>query len=188
MNPFAELRKNYLVDGEPISMRGLAREFNYAIKATHICNLENGRENPSINQMKIYHDFFHVSYDYLMGITSDPAIHPSMPDLEDTEVPEWLRESQNPNDVIIRQMLEDLIGTGKGMVLLSYLAELIYTRNADETGYCIEEGKMYRKEPFDEELELKLLGERIKVYKQMSDKARFIEVRERMENMREEKR
>lgn len=187
MNPFAELRKNYLIDGVPISMRRLSKEFNFAIKPNHICNLENGRERASIKQMKIYHDFFHASYDYLLGVSLDPQIRPGMPDLEGVDVPDWLRESQNPNDAMIRQMLEELMSTGKGMVLLSYLAELVYTRDSDKTGYCMEEGKLYREEPYDEERELELLVQRIRAYKKISDKARFIEVRERMENMREEK-
>ena len=45
--------------------------------------------------------------------------------------------------------------------------------------------KLQRKQPYNEEQELQLLAKRIKAYKKMSDKARFIEVRELMENMRD---
>lgn len=185
MNPFAELRKQCLVNGKPVSMAGLSKEFNYAIKASHICNLENGREEASMRQLKVYHDYFHVSYDYLMGESNKKDMGDILPNMDRLDIPEWLADSKNPDEIMIRQTMEELMGTGKGMVLLSYISELLYTHDSDVTGYYMEGTKLQRMEPYDEALELKLLSERIKAYKKMSDKARFIEVRELMENIRD---
>lgn len=181
MNPFAELRKQCRINGKSVSLAKLSKEFNYAIKASHICNLENGKEEPTIRQLKVYHDYFHVSYDYLLGAPEDTFFN----NIKGITMPDWLATSSNPEEIIIKQTIEELMGTGKGMVLLSYLSEILYTKNSEQMGYNMDREKLYRMEPYNEEQEMKIFPERIKAYKKISDKARFIEVRELMENLRD---
>lgn len=70
-NPFYECRR--LIGSPMVSIRELSEIFEKKVSASHICELENGKE-PSLNELKVYHKHFNVTYEYLLGETQNPYI------------------------------------------------------------------------------------------------------------------
>ena len=126
-NVFIRLRKSYKINGKPASLRQLEKAFNKKIAHSHISELEHGL-TPSLNQLKTYHDFFGVTYDYLLGDITETY------DSQRKEVLgalDYLNKSDNETDIKIRDCANNLLTTDKGYALLFYLTEFFENKITD---------------------------------------------------------
>lgn len=135
INPFQYLRSKILIQGVPISIRKLDALMGGTIGFSHISELEKGKD-PSLNQLKAYHEFFHVSYEFLLGETSDPEIpgNNNKPKVS-TEIDDAiyvLSVDKNKNSREKWKLINMLLSTDKGQLLLSYLAELVKAEQRDK--------------------------------------------------------
>lgn len=141
-NNFKKLRLQYRPNGKPVSQRGLAKVLNVA--ASHISELENGR-TPSLSELKAYHVFFHVSYEYLLGETESLVssdIFREKPIIESTteNTIRWLNESNDPDEIDVRNTFQYLLGESRGLLLLFYInAYRMQTCSLECLCKCIEE-------------------------------------------------
>jgi len=129
INPFLLLRRKMKHNGKDVTVRDLEILFEGKIKYTHISALERGYENPSLFQLKIYHDFFGVSYEFLLGETDVPDISKvekkySMCDLEYSI--DYLRTRKTNEDRLIYQTVRMLLTSEKGLAILYYLSRLFF--------------------------------------------------------------
>lgn len=129
-NRFKKLRLEYLVEGKPLSQRALAPLIG--ISGTHISELETGR-TASFRELKCYHEFFRVSYEYLLNETDDLVcadIFREKP-LNETKMENtirWLNQSDNKTDIKMGEMVKFLLTTEKGLATLFYLSEYMTDR------------------------------------------------------------
>lgn len=130
INPFQYLRSKILIKGVPVSIRKLDALMGGTVGYSHISELEKGKE-PSLNQLKAYHEFFQVSYEFLLGETTDPGVpgNDNKPrfDSEIDEALYVLSVAKNKSSREKWKMVNMLLSTDKGQLLLSYLSELIKT-------------------------------------------------------------
>lgn len=75
MNRFLVLRKELVENGKELTQKQLSKKIGISQK--RISNLENGKE-PSISEMKAYHDFFNVPYEYLLGELGATRYHENL--------------------------------------------------------------------------------------------------------------
>lgn len=145
MNRYEELRTNYIVNGEPISQRKLAKMIGIA--SPHISEIEKGRV-PSLAEMKAYHKFFRVSYEYLLGETNNrvsaDVFH--KPPLNETKLEDmfrWLQGNEcTPDQQIIKDTAIMLLTEEVGTLLLFYLGKTLNTDASFENiKYIIEKYK-----------------------------------------------
>lgn len=139
-NRFRELRLSYKPNGVPLSQRKLAPVLDIA--ATHISEIESGRM-PSINELKKYHDFFRVSYEYLLGETEDLVSTDIFRKKPRTETKlqntlRWLNETTEKDEIKIRETVNMLLATDRGLLLLFYLTNALeFEENTEELLRCI---------------------------------------------------
>lgn len=133
INPFAYLRSKYLDNGAPISIRKLDSLMGGIVGHSHISELEKGKISPSYKQLKAYHNFFHVSYEFLLGETEDVnSLYTGEAPILDSEVDKAIYQLSMSNKKIDRNKwhtINMMLTTEKGKLLLFYLAELL---NSDE--------------------------------------------------------
>lgn len=178
-NVFKLLRKHSKRNGQIISQNQLGRELN----TNHIHELESGKRMPSLNQLKAYHTYFNVSYDFLFdGIMPDDDKQIDKITEDPIEVPEWLKDSHTPDEQMMAQLIREITETGKGMVLLSYLAKLIYSDQGDEEQYAMGEDKKLRRSSPDYEQDLHNFSTVIKEYRKIRDSARYGEAKIQISN------
>lgn len=179
VNVFKLLRTNSKKNGQILSQNQLSKELN----TSHINELECGKRMPSLNQLKAYHAYFNASYDFLLnGILPDDDKKISQIVDNPIEVPEWLQDSHSPDEQMMAQLIREMTETGKGMVLLSYLAKIIYSDQAEEEQYEIGEDKKLRRHTPDYEQELHSFATIIKEYRKISDSARYGEAKIQISN------
>lgn len=183
-NVFKVLRTNSRIDGTVISQKQLEKILNIG----HICELESGKRQPSFSQLKAYHSYFNVSYDFLLNNLM-PDDDKNMKEIApDIEVPEWLQDTNSPDEQSMAQLLHELTETGKGMVLLSYLADLVYSdQSVDVKHHEMEEDEKLQKYS-TMELEKKIHNFKhvIREYRRIGDSARYGEAKIRIANVIEE--
>lgn len=108
-----------------IGQRELCRRFGEGFYNPHISDLESGKRKPTIKELKAYHNYFHVSYEYLLGekdwkeevkqqFSSDHIFHE-------------LSKSEDPFDKMIYQMLDEILSTHAGLFLFQNMAEYLYS-------------------------------------------------------------
>lgn len=134
-NPFQYLRSKVLIQGVPVSIRKLDALMGGTVGYSHISELEKGKD-PSFNQLKAYHEFFNVSYEFLLGETTDPYVpgNDAKPKVN-TEIDDAiyiLSVDRNKNSREKWKIVNMLLSTEKGQLLLSYLAELVKTEQRDK--------------------------------------------------------
>lgn len=61
---FKAIREAFLIEGKPCTVRQLSERIS--ISYSTISNIENEERYPTIEQLQKYHDFFGVSYDFLI--------------------------------------------------------------------------------------------------------------------------
>lgn len=131
VTPFLALRLNYIIDGKPCGMRQLCRLMDNKIASTHMCSLEKGRR-PSLHELKTYHEYFGVSYEYLLGETSSPSIkHDSFYHLA-----HWLGTSKKKDEKNMWATFLDLTTKEDGLVLLYYLSQYLKDNNMDDVEFA----------------------------------------------------
>lgn len=124
-NVFKRLRMEYPTkSGQPLSLRGLEALFDKKVAFTHISDLEHGN-TPSLAQLKTYHDFFNVSYDYLLGATSDKNYDNFMQHKDIIQTIDYISKSNDETDQKISEVLENLLTTDKGYAILFYLSKYL---------------------------------------------------------------
>lgn len=140
MNSFETLRKSLIWNGKPVSQRKLSKEIGIA--ASHISELETGR-TPSTCELKAYHLFFRVSYEYLLGetdeyISSDTFREKPLVETRVQNTLRWLNESKREDELELREMINILLGEEKGLLLLFYLSNVYHhNKNEKELLYCL---------------------------------------------------
>lgn len=123
-NIFKELRESYTFQGEKISIRKFATLID--ISHTHISEIERSTRPPSQSELKKYHNFFKVSYEYLLGETKEPTSadvfreNPVNESLVSTRI-RLLQESDKKSEKEMLEMINYLIGEEKGLLALYYL-------------------------------------------------------------------
>jgi len=181
MNPFLLLRSKLKDEnGLPVSTRKMEKLFNGAIKAQHISALEIGREKPSIKQLKVYHDYFNVSYEYLLGETTDTTNPVSKEcfksDMEKSI--DYLATKKEKDEKMMYQFADMLFTSDKGLALLFYLSEYFYGKQGEKEEYVIEDGLIYKtKEFYNNAIELDRLKIRLNNIKLQSDELTYNEIR-----------
>lgn len=128
MNRFEELRNRIVKDGAPISQRKLAEMLK--IKGPHISELESGKRTASLTELKAYHDFFMVSYEYLLGETneyvcSDIFREKPMCETEAENTLRWIQSTISAEDDELKRATNLLLGTQPGLAMLFYIERWI---------------------------------------------------------------
>ena len=71
-NVFLLLRKSLIIDGVPCSVRKLSalmqEKLGYCVYYSNISDIENGKKEPSLRALCIYHEFFNVPFEYTFDI------------------------------------------------------------------------------------------------------------------------
>ena len=125
-NPFLELRLRHLIDGIPCSQRKLSELMNKKVSHSHISALENGKK-PSMNELECYHDYFGVSYEYLLDKEPSSSIrHDSF-----YKMVQWLSNSKKDDEQNMWDCFVDLTTTESGLCLLYYITEFTTSGNLD---------------------------------------------------------
>lgn len=125
-NIFKELRLNYLENGKPVSLRRLEELFDRKIAFSHISELESGSRIPSSAQLKVYHDFFNVSYEYLLGEDDIENYDMFKKHIEVVNTVDYIWKSTDELEIKIRELVRELLTTDRGYALLSYLSDFLY--------------------------------------------------------------
>lgn len=179
-NIFKLLRINSKKNGQALSQKQLGN----ILKTQHVNELERGKRMPSLAQLKAYHSYFNVSYDLLLGSIM-PDEDKTIKDVaKEIEVPEWLQNTNSPDEQMIAQLIHELTETGKGMVLLSYLAELIYSERSTEERYEMgEDNKLRKYITTDMEEKIHNFEQVVKEYRKIGNSARYNEAKIRIDNV-----
>lgn len=123
-NRFTELRHKLSKElGKNISQRELSKLI--AIPQSRISDLENNKKEPSFAELKAYHNFFRVSYEYLFGETDmyvSSDIFKEKPRIETKEenTMRWLNDTEFPDEIELAETTNFLLSTEIGMLLLYY--------------------------------------------------------------------
>lgn len=134
MNRYEELRTNYKQNGHPVSQRRLAKLIGIA--APHISEIEKGRM-PSLAEMKAYHNFFRVSYEYLMEETKDKIssdVFREQP-LNETKIEStirWLNDTDTKEDLPLKDAYRLLLSEEVGMLFVYCISQQLYKDEAGE--------------------------------------------------------
>ena len=124
-NRFLELReKMSKVMNKPISQRQLAKLLGIA--QARISELEGGKRYPSFMELKAYHNYFRVSYEYLYGETDSYVstdVFSSKPRIETKmeNTLRWLNETEYPDEIELAETTHFLLETDLGLLLLYYI-------------------------------------------------------------------
>lgn len=74
-------------NGKPLTVSGLAKKLQIA--ASRICELESGKRQMSLTELKAYRNFFKVNFEYLLGYGEKAqftALHQLIADINTTEI------------------------------------------------------------------------------------------------------
>lgn len=130
-NSFLELRLKYLIDGIPCSQRKLSELMKKKVSHSHISSLENGKR-PSMNELECYHDFFGVSYEYLLGKEQSPSIkHDSF-----YKMVQWLSNSTKEDEKQMWSSFVELTTSESGLCLLYYITEFLTSEKSDTVSFA----------------------------------------------------
>ena len=133
MNRYEELRRQYKDNGQPISQRKLAKLIGIA--SPHISEIENGRM-PSLAELRAYHNFFRVSYEYLLEetddrVSADVFIEAPLNETKIENTLRWmLKDTCTPDQQIIKDMATLLLTEDFGTLLLFYLGKSIFDNDS----------------------------------------------------------
>lgn len=124
MNRYTELRLKLSKEmNKDISQRDLSKLLG--IPQSRISELESGKKEPSLAELKAYHLYFRVSYEYLfdetdMYVCTD--IFDSKPRVETKEenTLRWLNDTTYPDEIELAQTTNFLLSTNIGLLLLYY--------------------------------------------------------------------
>lgn len=126
-NPFLELRLKHIVDGVPCSQRKLSKLMKKKVSHGHISSLENGKR-PSMTELECYHDYFGVSYEYLLNKIETPSIkHDSF-----YQMVQWLSNSRNQDEKNMWKCFLEITTSESGLVLLYYITEFLTAESISE--------------------------------------------------------
>lgn len=95
------------------------------IPQSRISELESGKKDPSFTELKAYHNYFRVSYEYLFGETDmyvSSDIFNTKPRIETKEenTIRWLNDTTYPDEIELAQTTNFLLSTNVGLLLLYY--------------------------------------------------------------------
>jgi len=123
VNVFRALRLRKVVDGKVCSIRELSRLMGGRIAPSRISEVERGVAEPSQKTLQAYHDFFHVSYDILLG-HDELSMAPTNNSFD--EILDTLSSYDNSTDKQMLNLFISLGTTDYGLAILYYLSEFIY--------------------------------------------------------------
>lgn len=132
-NIYVKLREEYKPDGVILSQRKLSSLIG--ITHSRISDIESGVRPPSISELKKYHHFFKVSYEYLLGETTVPVcadVFHDKPEIE-SDLDHAIRHfssSKNRSEKQLWSTITLFLTTPKGLAFLYYIAQYI-TGNKD---------------------------------------------------------
>lgn len=127
-NIYLKLREEYKPEGSVLSQRRLSTMIG--IPHSRISDIESGVRTPSISELKKYHHFFKVSYEYLLEETSLPVcadVFHDKPEIE-SDLDHALRHfsaSKNRSEKQIWTTIVLFLTTPKGLAFLYYTAQYI---------------------------------------------------------------
>lgn len=127
-NVFLKLREEYKPNGTVLSQRKLS--VLIGIAHSKISDIESGVKTPSISELKKYHQFFRVSYEYLLGETELPVcadVFHDKPEIE-SDLDHALRHfslSKNRSEKQLWATIVLFLTTPKGLAFLYYVAKYI---------------------------------------------------------------
>ena len=123
INVFRAVRLRKIIDGKVCSIRELSRLMGGQIAPSRISEVERGIAEPSQKTLQVYHDFFNVSYDILLGhdkLSAAPTNN-SFDKILDT-----LSSYDNSTDKQMLNLFILLGTTDYGLAILYYLTEFMY--------------------------------------------------------------
>ena len=119
MTPFLKLRLSHIVDGKPVSQRKLAALMGNKFSPGHMSSLEKGR-TPSLTELRTYHDYFGVSYDYLLGAENSIIKNDIFYDFC-----KWISTSPRKDEKDMWNTFLAMSTTPDGLVLLNYISKFL---------------------------------------------------------------
>lgn len=123
INVFRALRLRKIVNGKVCSIRELSRLMGGRIAPSRISEVERGVAEPSQKTLQVYHDFFNVSYDILLG-HDELSMAPTNNSFD--EILDTLSSYDNSTDKKMLNLFISLGTTDYGLAILYYLSEFIY--------------------------------------------------------------
>ena len=121
VNVFRALRLRKIVNGKVCSIRELSRLMDGRIAPSRISEVERGVAEPSQKTLQVYHDFFHVSYDILLG-------HDELSTAPTNNSFDEILDTLYSDNIADKQMLDLFISLGTtdyGLAILYYLTEFL---------------------------------------------------------------
>jgi transcriptional regulator with XRE-family HTH domain len=177
-NKFRKLRDDYGKKvGHHISLRQLETDMGGVVKHPHISELEMGKREPTLVELIAYHQFFHVSIEYLL----DDEDFGSEKTKEEQSL-SMLQNSTALDEQVMGQAVKDMLTTNKGLALLSCIADRLYSKKADtDETYYIEENTIYKNE--DPEGTERLIAQMIDAVRKAPDDFSYNEMKMTFSNI-----
>ena len=115
---YKSLRLNTMGEnGKPLTVSGLAKKLQIA--APRICELEGGKRQMSLTELKAYRNFFKVNFEYLLGYGEKvqfTALHNLIADINTTEIAshlnnmdEWTAKWRTEAEKALYKISEDYL-------------------------------------------------------------------------------
>lgn len=121
-NVFLLLRKSLIIDGVPCSVRKLSalmqEKLGYCVYYSNISDIENGKKEPSLRALCIYHEFFNVPFEYLLGTGE---LKNSGEYSKYMNLIASLADSSSAVDKEMLSLVKEITNTDKGLALVYYL-------------------------------------------------------------------
>ena len=122
-NVFARIREELSEqNGEKISLRKMEQLLGGRVAHSHIIELEKGKTQPSLSQLRAYHECLNIPYDTLLGDNTERRLLDK--DIADTL--KYIKDSEQLNDRNINRLIDELLTSDRGYALLFYLSEYLY--------------------------------------------------------------
>lgn len=116
-NIFRQLRESISSEDSPCTLRRLSElmkeRLGETIQHTHIHELEVGKREPSLKELTLYHKFFNVSFEELIGSEDDIHI---------VSFCRTLSRLKDDDEQGLMDILVELVSTERGLALLYYIA------------------------------------------------------------------
>ena len=129
-NIFRQLRESISSEDSPCTLRRLSElmkeRLGETIQHTHIHELEVGKREPSLRELTLYHKFFNVSFEELIGAEDDMHI---------VSFCRTLSRLKNDGEQGLIDSLIGLVSTERGLALLYYITLYLNSSSSEQDAF-----------------------------------------------------
>lgn len=143
---YKELRESIIVDGKPIGVNKFATEDYIKLPSSRISELENNKREMSLTELKVYHEYFKVSFEYLLGETD-------VKDLRDTDIAAMCEYTGLTKEIIEDMNLSICVEGGEYIKIRNQFLNSNIFDSLVSTFWCIED---FSKEYCEQNLKVKI--------------------------------